>query len=212
MDEEKKTTTAESTAQTAAESSADTAQTAEAPAAETVETATAAAAEETAEKTGKKDKKEKKEKADPVKTELDAAKAELSKTKDLFLRTAAEYDNYRKRTTRERDAAFGNGVAHAAEKLLPLVDTLEIAAGADSIDENYKKGVLMTLEKAHAALKDLGLEEIPTQDQTFDPQLHSAMMQQAVEGVEPGRIVQVFQKGYTLNGKVVRHAMVVVSA
>ena len=96
--------------------------------------------------------------------------------------------------------------------MLPLIDTLEMAANADSTDENYKKGVQMTLNKAYAVLKELGLEEIPAQDQPFDPQLHSAVMQQPVEGVPAGTVVQVYQKGYTLNGKVVRHTMVVVSA
>ena len=191
---------------------AETPETAEA-AAETVIEATEAEAapEAAAEKSdGKKARKEKK--VDPLKAELEKTQTELAKTKDLFLRTAAEYDNYRKRTTRERDAAFGNGVAHAAEKILPLIDTLEIAAAAETADENYKKGVTMTLQKAYEALKALGLEEIPAQDQPFDPNVHSAMMQQPVEGVASGTVVQVYQKGYTLNGKVVRHAMVVVSA
>lgn len=155
---------------------------------------------------------DKKAKTDAVHAELEAAKSEAAKTKDLFLRTAAEYDNYRKRTTKEKDAAFSNGVSHAAEKVLPLVDTLEIAAAAETADENYKKGVLMTLDKAHAILKDLGLEEIPALDQPFDPALHAAVMQQPTEGKKPGIVVQVYQKGYTLNGRVVRHAMVVVSA
>lgn len=153
-----------------------------------------------------------KAKADPLAEALAAAKQEVVKTKELFLRTAAEYDNYRKRTTRERDAAFNNGVSHAAEKVLPLIDTLEIAAAAETADEAYKKGVQMTLTKAYAVLQELGLEEIPAQDRPFDPQLHAAMMQQPTEGVAPGTVVQVYQKGYTLNGKVVRHAMVVVSA
>ncbi len=168
---------------------------------------------DTAGETAKEPKKAKKNaKADALAAELEAAKAEAAKTKDLFLRTAAEYDNYRKRTTKERDAAFGNGVAHAVEKLLPVIDTLEMAAAAATADENYKKGVTMTLTKAYAVLKDMGVEEIPAQDQPFDPNVHSAMMQQPTEGVEAGIVVQVFQKGYTLNGRVIRHAMVVVSA
>lgn len=153
---------------------------------------------------------------DPALTaaKAEAAKAaeELARTKDLFLRTAAEYDNYRRRTAKEQEAAFGNGVMHAAKSILPLIDTLEMAAMAPTADENYKKGVTMTLEKAYAALKELGLEEIPAQDRPFDPQLHEAMMQQPVEGVEAGTVIQVFQKGYTLNGRVVRHACVIVSA
>ena len=198
MEEEKKTV------EEATEAAAESTEAAKQPAAEAAEQPT----EEKAD--GKKAKKDKK--ADPLKAELEKTQTELAKTKDLFLRTAAEYDNYRKRTTRERDAAFGNGVAHAAEKILPLIDTLEIAAAAETADENYKKGVTMTLQKAYEALKALGLEEIPAQDQPFDPNVHSAMMQQPVEGVPSGTVVQVYQKGYTLNGKVVRHAMVVVSA
>ena len=183
-------------------------ETVETPAAEPVETP----AEETAEAAKEPKKAKKNAKADALAAELEAAKAEAAKTKDLFLRTAAEYDNYRKRTTKEREAAFGNGVAHAVEKLLPVIDTLEMAAAAATADENYKKGVTMTLTKAYAVLKDMGVEEIPAQDQPFDPNVHSAMMQQPTEGVEPGIVVQVFQKGYTLNGRVIRHAMVVVSA
>jgi molecular chaperone GrpE len=183
-------------------------ETVETPVTETVE----APAEETAEAAKEPKKAKKNAKADALAAELEAAKAEAAKTKDLFLRTAAEYDNYRKRTTKEREAAFGNGVAHAVEKLLPVIDTLEMAAAAATADENYKKGVTMTLTKAYAVLKDMGVEEIPAQDQPFDPNVHSAMMQQPTEGVEPGTVVQVFQKGYTLNGRVIRHAMVVVSA
>lgn len=183
-------------------------ETIETPAAEPVE----APVEETAEAAKEPKKAKKAGKNDALAAELEAAKAEAAKTKDLFLRTAAEYDNYRKRTTKEREAAFGNGVAHAVEKLLPVIDTLEMAAAAATADENYKKGVTMTLTKAYAVLKDLGVEEIPAQDVPFDPNVHSAMMQQPTEGVEAGIVVQVFQKGYTLNGRVIRHAMVVVSA
>ena len=177
---------------------------------ETAAQETAEAAGSTEAKDGKKAKKN--AKADALAAELEAAKAEAAKTKNLFLRTAAEYDNYRKRTTKERDAAFGNGVSHAVEKLLPVIDTLEMAAAAATTDENFKKGVTMTLNKAYAVLSEMGVEEIPAQDQPFDPNVHSAMMQQPVEGVEAGTVVQVFQKGYTLNGRVIRHAMVVVSA
>ncbi len=183
-------------------------ETIETPAAEPVE----APVEEAAEAAKEPKKAKKAGKNDALAAELEAAKAEAAKTKDLFLRTAAEYDNYRKRTTKEREAAFGNGVAHAVEKLLPVIDTLEMAAAASTADENYKKGVTMTLTKAYAVFKDLGVEEIPAQDVPFDPNVHSAMMQQPTEGVEAGIVVQVFQKGYTLNGRVIRHAMVVVSA
>lgn len=137
---------------------------------------------------------------------------QLAQTKDTLLRTAAEYDNFRKRSQKERDAAFGNGVSFAVEKLLGVIDTLELAANAQTADEAYKKGVLMTLDKAKAALKALNVEEIEAEGQPFDPQCHAAVMQQpAPEGVESGTILAVMQRGYRRDGKVIRHAAVTVT-
>lgn len=137
---------------------------------------------------------------------------QLAQTKDTLLRTAAEYDNFRKRSQKERDAAFGNGVSFAVEKLLGVIDTLELAANAQTADEAYKKGVLMTLDKAKAALKALNVEEIEAEGQPFDPQCHAAVMQQpAPEGVESGTILAVMQRGYRRDGKVIRHAAVTVA-
>lgn len=147
-----------------------------------------------------------------VKEELEKAAKELAEAKDTLLRTAAEYDNFRKRSAKEKDAAFGNGVSFAVEKLLSVLDTLTLAAQAQTTDESYKKGVVMTLEKASAAFAAMGVEEIEAQDKPFDPELHAAVMQQeAPEGVESGTVIQVLQKGYTYNGKVIRHAAVAVA-
>ena len=147
-----------------------------------------------------------------VKEQMEKAAKELAEAKDTLLRTAAEYDNFRKRSAKEKDAAFGNGVSFAVEKLLGVLDTLALAANAQTADESYKKGVLMTLEKANAAFTAMGVEEIEAQDKPFDPELHAAVMQQAApEGVESGTVVQVLQKGYTYNGKVIRHAAVAVA-
>ena len=170
-------------------------------------------AEPAAEKTEKKDWFGKKSKElEAVKAKLEAAEQANAKLKDQMLRTAAEYDNYRKRSAREADQKFNDGVSHAVNQILAILDTLDMAANAECTDENYKKGVVMTLDKAGAAFSAMGVEEIEAQDKPFDPELHAAVMQQqAPEGVESGTVVQVLQKGYTYNGKVIRHAAVAVA-
>ncbi len=137
---------------------------------------------------------------------------ELTKTKEMLLRTAAEYENFRKRSAKEKDAAFNNGVAHASSYILGILDTLELAANAPTQDEEYKKGVVMTLDKAADIFSSLGITEIKALDTPFDPETMSAVMQQPCqEGQQPDQVVQVFQKGYKINDKVIRHATVVVS-
>ena len=147
-----------------------------------------------------------------LQAKLDAAEKKAAELKDQLLRTAAEYDNFRKRSAREQDASFNNGVGFAVNQILGILDTLEMAANAPTTDENYKKGVVMTLDKAAAALNTLKVEEIPAQGQPFDPNLHAAVQQvPAEEGVESGTVVQVYQKGYRLGDRVIRHATVVVA-
>lgn len=147
-----------------------------------------------------------------LKEQLAAAQKEAAEAKDRLLRTAAEYDNFRKRSAREQDAAFNNGVSFAVGQILNILDTLEMAAHAETADENYKKGVVMTLDKAAAALAALKVEEIPAEGQPFDPNVHAAVGQApATDEVPSGQIVQVYQKGYRLDGRVIRHAAVVVA-
>lgn len=163
-------------------------------------------------KHGKEKKKDLAAELEAAKAQAEAAEAALSAAKDQLLRTAAEYENFRKRSAREQDAAFNNGVGFAVSQILAILDTLDMAANVPTTDENYKKGVLMTLDKAAAAFKVLKVEEIPALGLPFDPEVHSAVMQQpAAEGQESGTVVQVFQKGYKLGDKVVRHATVVVA-
>lgn len=133
------------------------------------------------------------------------------KVKDQLLRVTAEYDNFRKRSQKEHDAAFSNGVAHAAEMLLPVLDVLDAAANAQTSDEEYKKGVVMTLDKAREVFAKMGITEIDAMGQPFDPEVHNACMQEACEGTDSGCITRVVQKGYSLNGRVIRHAMVAVA-
>lgn len=185
-----------------------------APKAEEAQEAAAPKAEKAPEK--EKDKKEKKKELESqlaaAKAEAEKAKAEAAEAKDRLLRTAAEYDNFRKRSAREQDAAFGNGVAHAVSQILTILDTLEMAEAAPTADENFKKGVTLTLEKAKAAFEALKVEEIPALGLPFDPAVHNAVMQKAAEnGEESGTVLQVFQKGYKLGDKVIRHATVIVA-
>ena len=150
--------------------------------------------------------------AEALKAKLDAAEKSAAQAKEQLLRVAAEYDNYRKRTTREASQKFNDGVSYAVGQIIPILDTLEMAAGAPCADENYKKGVTMTLEKAAKAFQTLRVEEIEVLGKPFDPNLMNAVQQVPVqEGQESGTVVTVYQKGYKLGDKIVRHATVVVA-
>ena len=170
-------------------------------------------AEPAAEKTEKKDWFGKKSKElEAVKAKLEAAEQANAKLKDQMLRTAAEYDNYRKRSAREADQKFNDGVSHAVNQILAILDTLDMAANAECTDENYKKGVVMTLDKAEKALKTLNITEIESKGKPFDPNFMNAVQQvPAEDGQESGTVVRVFQKGYMIGDKIIRHATVVVA-
>ena len=171
------------------------------------------------ENAGQEPKKHGKEKKKDLAAELEAAKAAaaaaeaaLSAAKDQLLRTAAEYENFRKRSAREQDAAFNNGVGFAVSQILAILDTLDMAANAPTTDENYKKGVMMTLDKAAKALAALHVEEIEALGKPFDPNFMNAVQQiPAPDGQESGTVITVYQKGYKLGDKIVRHATVVVA-
>ena len=146
-----------------------------------------------------------------VKAKLDAAEANAAQAKDQLLRMAAEYDNYRKRSTREADQKFNDGVSFAVNQIIPILDTLEMAANAPTTDENYKKGVTMTLDKAAKALSALHVEEIEALGKPFDPNFMNAVQQiPAPDGQESGTVITVYQKGYKLGDKVLRFAKVAV--
>ena len=149
---------------------------------------------------------------DAVKAKLDAAEKNATQAKDQLLRMAAEYENYRKRSTREADQKFNDGVSHAVNQILAILDTLDMAANAECTDENYKKGVVMTLDKAEKALKTLNITEIESMGKPFDPNFMNAVQQvPAEDGQESGTVVRVFQKGYMIGDKIIRHATVVVA-
>ena len=189
----------------------------ETPAAEPAAEA-AEAAEEAAEETGADEGEKKKgwfkknHEAEALKAKLDAAEKAAAQTRDQLLRTAAEYDNFRKRSAREADQKFNDGVSFAVNQIIPILDTLEMAANAPTTDENYKKGVVMTLDKAAKALENLHITEIEALGKPFDPNFMNAVQQvPAPDGVESGCVVTVYQKGYCIGEKIIRHATVVVA-
>ena len=147
-----------------------------------------------------------------LQAKLEASEKKNAELKDQLLRTAAEYDNYRKRSQREADQKFNDGISHAVTQILGILDTLDMAANAACSDENYKKGVMMTLDKAAKALENLHITEIEALSKPFDPNFMNAVQQvPPAEGQESGTVVQVFQKGYKIGDKIIRHATVVVA-
>ena len=130
---------------------------------------------------------------------------------DRFLRLAAEYDNYRKRTAKEKEALWAQAKADTAVAFLPVYDNLERALKQETADEAYKKGVEMTMAGLKDILSKLGVEEIPALGETFDPALHNAVMHVEDESAGENTVVDVFQAGFKLGDKVIRFAMVKVA-
>ena len=130
---------------------------------------------------------------------------------DSYLRLAADYDNFRKRSQKEKEQSYGNGKADAVEKLLPVYDNLERALNQETEDTAYKKGVEMTMTQLVSIFTSLGVEIFGQVGDTFDPNLHNAVMHTEEEGAPENTITQVFQKGFKLGDKIVRFAMVQVA-
>ncbi len=130
---------------------------------------------------------------------------------DSYLRLAADYDNFRKRTIKEKESSYSNGKADAIEKLLPVYDNLEWALNQPTADVAYKKGVEMTMTQLVSILNGLGVEIFGNVGDTFDPNIHNAVMHNEDESLGENTICQVFQKGFKLGDKIVRFAMVQVA-
>lgn len=131
--------------------------------------------------------------------------------RDAHLRVAAEFDNFRKRTVKEKEASYGNGKADAVEKMLPVYDHLERALNQPTEDAAYKKGVEMTMNELVKILSGLGVEIFGQVGESFDPNIHNAVMHLENEELGENVIAQVFQKGFKIGDKVVRFAMVQVA-
>lgn len=142
-----------------------------------------------------------------------AAKAAeaLKDKEDQFLRLAAEYDNFRRRSQKEKDTVWADAKADTALAFLPVYDNLERALKVECSDAAYVKGVEMTMGQLKEVLAKLGIEEIPSLGQTFDPNLHNAVMHVDDETAGENTIVEVFQTGFQSGDKVIRFAMVKVA-
>ncbi len=175
-------------------------------------TAEEKAAEETADSTQESSKADKKEKKKKDKKQ-DAMKEKVEELEDRVKRQMAEFDNFRKRTEKEKTAMFETGARSVIEKILPVVDNFE--RGLASVSEEEKDGALaqgmqMIYKQLMTELENLDVKPIPAVGEEFNPEFHNAVMQTESDEFESGVIAQELQKGYTYRGSVVRHSMVAV--
>ena len=148
------------------------------------------------------------ETAEPTAEERIAAlEAELKEKDDKYLRMAAEYDNFRRRSREEKAAVYADALSDTVGELLPIIDNLERAAMYDD-GEKVKEGLMMTAKSVSAVLEKLGIETVGVAGETFDPNLHNAVFHVEDESLGEGEIVEVFQKGYKKGNKIIRFAMV----
>lgn len=149
--------------------------------------------------------------ADPLLEELEKLRKQMDEKEEQYLRLAAEYDNFRKRSQKEKEGIYQGAKSDAVAAFLPVYDNLERALKQETADEAYKKGVEMTMTGLKDILSKLGVEEIPALGATFDPSLHNAVMHVEDESAGENTVVEVFQSGFRLGEKVIRFAMVKVA-
>ena len=147
----------------------------------------------------------------PETPEVNPFEEKYNAERDAHLRVAAEFDNFRKRTIKEKEASYGNGKADAVAKMLPVYDNLERALQQETTDAAFKKGVEMTMNELVKIFSSLGVEIFGNVGDAFDPNLHNAVMHIESEELAENTISQVFQKGFKIGDKVVRFAMVQVA-
>jgi len=165
--------------------------------------------EENKEKEVKQETKQEEVKTE--KTELELKQEELDDITDRYKRVLAEFENFKKRSSKERESLYSSILGDVVEVMLPVVDNLENAAKVETQDENYKKGVEMVLKQFKDVLKSKGVEEIKTVGETFDPTLHEAVSSIQDENLGEKEIAQEYRKGYKIGNRVIRHSMVVVA-
>ncbi len=136
---------------------------------------------------------------------------ELDETKDRYLRLAAEYENFRKRTAREKETLFGDGSSHAIAQLLSVYDNLERAVSQPTEDEAYKKGVELTFTQFKETLSGMKVELISPLGEPFDPNFHNAVMHVEDESLGENVVAEVFQTGFRMGDRVIRYAIVKVA-
>ena len=149
--------------------------------------------------------------AEAVAETVSAAEEELAELRDRYLRLMAEFDNYRKRTAKERETLFEMAKADTVEAFLPVFDNLERAINQPTSDEAYKRGVEMIMQQFVESLGKLGVSEIEAEGAAFDPEKHNAVLHTEDENLGENMVAEVFGKGFELNGRVIRHAVVKVA-
>ena len=147
----------------------------------------------------------------PEATEVNPFEEKYNAERDAHLRLAAEFDNFRKRTVKEKESSYANGRADAVEKLLPVYDNLARALKQETTDAAFKKGVEMTMTELLKIFGSLGVEVFGEEGEMVDPNLHNAVLHIDDDSIPENTITQVFQQGFKIGDKVVRFAMVQVA-
>jgi molecular chaperone GrpE len=155
----------------------------------------------------KKKKSSKQSEIDALKAEIEALKSEAKEKDDKYLRLAAEYDNFRRRSREEKDATYNSAMADTVAELLPIIDNLERAAAFDDGDK-VREGLKIIASTTSASLSKLGVESFGAEGEKFDPNLHNAVMHDEDDTDRENEITDVFQKGYKKGNKIIRFAMV----
>ena len=144
-------------------------------------------------------------------TELEEKDNLLKEKEERYLRMYAEFENYKKRTEKEKQNTALYAKADVVEMLLPVIDSMENAIAIETADENLKQGISLMFEQIRIFLEKNGVEEIGKVGEEFNPELHDAISIQEVENANSGEIISVFRKGYKIKDKIIRHAMVIVA-
>ena len=171
---------------------------------------TAAEVEAEGEKKSTADAKADKKKNKKLEGRIAELEAALAEQNDKYMRMMAEYDNFRKRSAKEREGVYADAYADALSAIIPIIDNLERAVGVSEA-EAVLKGLEMTLKGADEALNKMGVEAFGAEGDQFDPNIHNAVMMVDDESHNEGEIVSVFQKGYKKGDKIIRYAMVTVA-
>lgn len=151
------------------------------------------------------------EKSEKEPSEVEQLKEQLANMNENYLRQVAEFDNFRKRTAKEKQDTYSFALMKCVTEFLPIMDNFERALACETKDTEYQKGIEMIYTQLTDMLKKLGVSEIEAEGKPFDPALHNAVSQKEDDSFGENIVCQVFQKGYQLGDKVIRHAMVVVA-
>ncbi len=161
----------------------------------------------------KEEEKQEEEKQDTETNNKEQEKqiADYDELNDRYMRVLAEFENFKKRSKKERDLLYNSILGDIVLKMLPIMDNLENAMKAECKDENYKQGVELVQKQFKEFLENVGVQEIPAVGETFDPSVHEAISSVQDETKQSQEIVQEYRKGYKIGTKVIRHSMVVVN-